>query len=65
MLPPLVVEGGEDRMEGLIIIIAIVIVLSFLCCLLVAFEFIGEVQEKEAIEKEILKLLKEKLTDHE
>lgn len=65
MLPPLVVEGGEDRMEGLIIIIAIVMVLSFLCCLLVAFEFIGEVQEKEAIEKEILKLLKEKLTDHE
>ena len=64
MLPPLVVEE-EDRMEGLIIIIAIVIVLSFLCCLLVAFEFIGEVQEKEAIEKEILKLLKEKLTDHE
>ena len=52
-------------MEGLIIIIAIVIVLGFLCCLLVAFEFIGEVQEKEAIEKEILKLLKEKLTDHE
>ena len=64
MLPPLVVER-EDRMEGLIIIIAIVIVLSFLCCLLVTFEFIGEVQEKEAIEKEILKLLKEKLTDHE
>lgn len=55
----------EDRMEVLIIIIAIVIVLSFLCCLLVAFEFIDEVQEKEAIEKEILKLLKEKLTDHE
>ena len=59
------VEGGEDRMEGLIIIIAIVIVLSFLCCLLVAFELIGEVQEKEAIEKEILKLLKKKLTDNE
>ena len=55
----------EDRMEGLIIIIAIVIVLSFLCCLLITFELIAEVQEKEAIEKEILKLLKEKLTDHE
>ena len=59
------VVNKEDRMEGLIIIIAIVIVLSFLCHLLVAFEFIGEVQEKEAIEKEILKLLKKKLTDHE
>lgn len=64
MLPLLVVEE-EDRMEGLIIIIAIVIVLSFLCYLLVAFEFISEVQEKEAIEKEILELLKKKLTDHE
>ena len=64
MLPPLVVEE-EDRMKALIIIIAIVIILSFLSCLLVAFEFIGEVQEKEAIEKEILELLKEKLTDHE
>lgn len=64
MLPPLVVEG-EDRMEVLIIIIAIVIVLSFLCCLLITFELISEVQEKEAMEKEILELLKEKLTDHE
>ena len=52
-------------MEVLIIIIAIVIVLSFLCCLLITFELIAEVQEKEAIEKEILKLLKKKLTDHE
>lgn len=52
-------------MEGLIIIIAIVIMLSFLCCLLITFELIGEVQEKEAIEKEILELLKKKLTDHE
>ena len=51
----------EDRMKVLIIIIAIIIVLSFLCCLLVAFEFIGEVQEKEAIEKELLELLKKKL----
>ena len=64
MLPHLVVEE-EDRMEVLIIIIAIVIVLSFLCCLLITFELIAEVQEKEAIEKEILKLLKKKLTDHE
>ena len=60
----MVVEG-EDRMEVLIIIIAIVIVLSFLCCLLITFELIAEVQEKEAREKEILKLLKEKLTDHD
>lgn len=52
-------------MEVLIIIIAIVIVLGFLCCLLITFELISEVQEKEAIEKEILELLKEKLTDHE
>lgn len=52
-------------MEALIIIIAIVIVLSFLCCLLITFELIAEVQEKEAREKEILKLLKEKLTDRE
>ena len=49
-------------MKVLIIIIAIVIILSFLSCLLVAFEIIGEVQEKEAIEKELLKLLKKKLT---
>lgn len=62
MLPPLVVEE-EDRMNCLIIIIAIVLVLSFLSCLLVAFEFISEMQEKEAIEKEILKLLKKKLTN--
>ena len=60
----MVVEG-EDRMEVLIIIIAIVIVLSFLCCLLITFELVAEVQEKEAREKEILKLLKEKLTDHD
>lgn len=53
----------EDRMNCLIIIIAIVLVLSFLCCLLIAFELISEVQEKEAREKEILKLLKKKLAN--
>lgn len=52
-------------MNCLIIIIAIVLVLSFLCCLLIAFELISEVQEKEAREKEILKLLKEKLANRE